>query len=130
MNKKLVTIIQNFLSERTQQVKLGEHRSSTITTKNGTAQGTLLGPLFWLLYIDSLRPSSSSTAVKYADDLTLTLNPIANSKSDLQNTIDEVMRWCDEHKMIANPKKSVIINLRNIHNRYVPLSKNFTMQGT
>ena len=128
VNRKLVTIIHSFLSGRTQQVKLGEHRSSTLTTKNGTPQGTLLGPLFWLLYIDSLCPSSS-TAVKYADDLTLTPNSIANSKSDLQNTIDEVTRWCDEHNMIANPKKSVIINLSNIHNRYVPPSENFTMQG-
>ena len=128
VNRKLIAITHSFLNERTQRVKLGRSQSQTIQTMNGTPQGTLLGPLFWLLYIDTLS-STNVTLIKYADDLTITPNDTSNAKDSLQNAIDEITKWCEDHNMLANPKKSMTVHFSNIHNRHTPPTTNLTMKG-
>ena len=71
---------------------------------NGKPQGTLLGPLFWLLYIDTLS-SSNVTLIKYADDVTITPYDTSSAKDSLQTAIDEITKWYEDHSMLANPKK-------------------------
>ena len=46
----LARIMYSFLSNRTQCVKLGNTKSENLNTQNGTPQGTLLGPMVWLVY--------------------------------------------------------------------------------
>ena len=104
VNRKLIAITRSFLNKRTQRVKLGKSRSQTIQTMNGMPQGTLLGPLFWLLYIDTLS-SSKVTLIKYADDLTITPNDTSCAKDSLQTAIDKITKWYEDHSMLANPKK-------------------------
>lgn len=70
INGKLATVIHSFLPHRNQYTGIGNSKSAAISTTNGTPQGTLLGPMFWLLYIDNLLPSCK--VITYADDLTVT----------------------------------------------------------
>ena len=100
VNRKLIAITHSFLNKRTQRVKLGKSRSQTIQTMNGKPQGTLLGPLFWLLYFDTLS-SSNVTLIKYADDLTITPNDTSSAKDSLQTAIDEITKWYEDHSMLA-----------------------------
>ena len=101
---------------------MNESKSSIRATANTTK-------VLWLLYIDSLKTTSSS-AIKYADDLMHMPNSTTNYKRELQTTINEVTAWCDQpNNMIANPQESVIINFSNIHNHHVPPPDQITMQG-
>jgi hypothetical protein len=50
----LIKLVKDFLNERTQSVCISSTIGSPKPVLNGTTQGTLLGPLFWLMYVDDL----------------------------------------------------------------------------
>ena len=127
-NKNLILIVNSFLSDRCQQVKLGQNTSAYRPVINGTPQGTLLGPMFWLLYIDMLKPSTTEV-IKYADDLTLIPDRVHDVNRELQTAIDDTTAWCDENNMIANSKKSLVLSISNQHNNHVPAPAVFTMKA-
>jgi len=114
INQTPVNIIDSFLQNRHQTVRLGNQTSHSSMVNNGTPQGTLLGPMFWLLYVDELNVECD--IIKYADDLTLS----GTSKQLLQTSLDRVESWCKEHNMIANAKKSAVMNLSNKRSRSTP----------
>ena len=116
VNKRIVLIVDSFLSNRQQLVRMGKARSDLRPVLNGTPQGTLLGPMFWLLYIDTLMVGTH--VIKYADDVTLTPGAAcSDSLASLQVGVNETAKWCTEHNMIVNASKSVVVTLSNIHVR-------------
>lgn len=113
----LIRIIQSFLHNRYQSVRLSLSKSTIMPAKNGAPQGTIMGPMLWLLYIDSL--ATPSHMIKYADDLTLTAEVTKSNgpENELQSAVDAVSTWCNQHNMTANAKKSCAMNLRNKRSR-------------
>ena len=66
----IATWIKTFLTGRTQQVVVNGATSSSTIVTSGVPQGTVLGPLLFLLYINDL-PDNLSTSVRlFADDCT------------------------------------------------------------
>ena len=64
-------VSKNFLSSRTQRVKVDGVCSSSIDVVSGVPQGSVLGPLLFLLYIADLPRLLQNELVGYADDSTL-----------------------------------------------------------
>ena len=97
INDTLVNIGNSFLSDRYQTVRLGHATSSTLSVTNGTPQGTLLGPMFWLLYVDNL--NASCKIIKYADGLTMIGDATTSYQSpqNIQSSIDIVLEWFDQN---------------------------------
>jgi hypothetical protein len=52
VSRRILAIVESFLSGRCQYVRLGNSKSADLPVNNGTPQGTLLGPMFG--YIDTL----------------------------------------------------------------------------
>ena len=67
----ILKFFQNFLSSRTQRVKVNGVFSSSIDVVSGVPQGSVLGPLLFLLYIADLPRLLQNELVGYADDSTL-----------------------------------------------------------
>jgi hypothetical protein len=68
-------LIRNYFSDRQQLIKFGETRSSFSNMKLGVPQGSVLGPLFFLLFINDLAFYVKSFECKlFADDTTLYLS--------------------------------------------------------
>jgi len=65
--------IESFLAERTQQVVINGSASIPIQVTSGVPQGTVLGPLFFLLYINDLPNNLTSDVRLFADDCLLYL---------------------------------------------------------
>ncbi|KAL1381013.1 hypothetical protein pipiens_013780 [Culex pipiens pipiens] len=90
--------------------KLGGSKSELFMIPSGVPQGSHLGPLIFLLFIDDLCHWIKNDKVLYADDLkfyrtiTSPLDCLA-----LQSDIDSLMRWCDQNGMEANAKKCQVI---------------------
>ena len=74
VNQLLVKWIYSYLSDRKQQVVVGGSSSNTLPVLSGVPQGSVLGPLLFLLYINgitSITLSSNSHLTLYADDMLL-----------------------------------------------------------
>jgi hypothetical protein len=104
----LIKLVKDFLNERTQSVCISSTIGSPKPVLNGTTQGTLLGPLFWLMYVDDLETPYGSI-IKYADDMTVT----TSTATQLQESINVFSDWCKEHYMVANTQKSISMTISN-----------------
>ena len=100
--------ISSFLENRTQLVLVDGKASPSAPVLSGVPQGTVLGPLLFLAYINDLPSciSPGSDARLYADDSALSRD--INTKQDeeaLQNDLDELQAWERRWHMEFNPEK-------------------------
>ena len=70
---KLLNLIKDFLKNRKQRVVLNGQFSSWADIDAGVCQGSILGPLLFLIYINDLTNVLSSSAKLFADDISLFL---------------------------------------------------------
>ncbi len=101
----LVNWITEFLFDRKQRVKLGNVTSDWCHIKAGVPQGTLLGPVTFLLHINDLQPACST--VKYVDDSTLweTCDRYGRN-SVIQCAADQAYDWTERNHMQINTDKT------------------------
>ena len=66
--------IQDFLTNRTQQVVGNGYSSSPSQVTSGVPQGSILGPLHFICYINDLHKEVNSTVKLYADDVSFYSN--------------------------------------------------------
>ncbi len=104
----------SYLSERTQHVYINNVLSEPGTIRCGVPQGSILGPLLFILFINDLplvlKDSVWSTDL-YADDRTL--SDIQNTKQELeislQNALNKLDYWCTCNGMVVNTGKTKIL---------------------
>ena len=68
INGNLLKLVESFLSNRYQRVVLSGQASSWAEIRAGVPQGSILGPLFFLIYINDLSENLKSTVKLFADD--------------------------------------------------------------
>ena len=92
---KLLSVLSDFLKHRKQRVLLNEQVSSWTGVNVGVAQGSILCPLFFLVYINDLADGLSSNATLFADDtsLFLVIHDVDTSANDLNNDLYQINKW-------------------------------------
>nr|XP_047127640.1 uncharacterized protein LOC124808536 [Hydra vulgaris] len=86
--------IENFLTNRKQRVVLGDTVSDWLPVISGVPQGSVLGPLLFLIFINDLPDQVKNPINLYADDskiINIIKNP--NDSISLQNDINNIMAW-------------------------------------
>ena len=104
--------IRDFLTNRQQQVLLDGHHSSTAEVLSGVPQGTVLGPLLFLTFINDLPEVTQSEARLFADDCLL-YRPIKTTEDTniLQQDLSALEKWEKEWQMAFHPEKCVVIQV-------------------
>ena len=104
-----LSIIDSYLSNRYQCVELNNTKSSLKQISIGVPQGSILGPLLFILFINGFpKVSTTFTSLLYADDTALLFE--GRSADELQNMLDEelpkVCKWFQNNKLSLNTKKT------------------------
>jgi hypothetical protein len=126
----LLSWITNYLTDRKQRVLLEGQCSSFVNVKSGVPQGSILGPLLFILYVNDMFAEIENTEVNlalYADDAKL--SKVINSRVDcnlLQDVLRSLIRWSLKWGMNFNLQKCVIMS---VHKRRLTLNYDYEMSG-
>ena len=104
--------IQSFLIGRTQTVILEGQNSDELTVTSGVPQGSVLGPILFLLYINDLPENVQSQVRLFADDTAIYLAVgKQNNPQQLQDDLDQLQKWEELWDMEFNPGKCVVMHI-------------------
>ena len=107
---KLGRWIHNFLSQRKQQVGVNGVSSSVTNVTSGVPQGTVLGPILFLIYISDIGNNISAVKKVYVDDTKVKKG--VKSEEDvleLQEDLDRLYEWAKINNMICNGTKFQVV---------------------
>ena len=101
----LPSLLHNFLNERKQRVVPNRQFSTSKNVDTGVPQGSILGPLLFLVYINDLTEVISSNAKLFADDTSLlsVVRDIQTSANNLNKDLERISKWATQWKMNFNP---------------------------
>ena len=109
-------LLESYLSNRSQYVKLNNTKSALIDILFGVPQGSILGPLLFLIFINDL-PEATKLYVKlFADDTFLCAQD--NDYTSLENYVnaelEKVFVWLASNKLTLNISKSKYMIVSNL----------------
>ena len=137
-------LIKSYLNERYQYTKYDNFDSTRLEIKTGIPQGSILGPLFFSIYINDLINSSNKFKfLMYADDTTLYFNledfPAQNRSMLINNELERVNTWLKLNKLTLNVEKTkgMIFHKRrkiehtksSMNNRTIDIVSQFSFLG-
>ena len=106
ISNNIYFVLKSFLSNRLQRVTLNGLNSDWRNLKAGVPQGSILGPLLFLIYVNDLPQGLKSTVKLFADDVSLFSivdnNPL-HSANILNDDLETINRWSNNWKMSFNP---------------------------
>lgn len=113
---KMLSFARSLICNRTQRVLVGDMLSDSLPLLSGVAQGSILGPIWFILFINDLPqvlPSSISNK-GFADDLKI-YSSIKNDNDmiDLQIALDLVAAWSHDWQLDISIEKSFSLDIGN-----------------
>lgn len=120
----IVAWLLDFLTCRTQYVKLNSVVSDTISINTGAPQGCVLSPVLYTIYTNDYRSHFGETKlIKFADDSTI-LGLLSNSEESYRSEIDLFAKWCQDNYLMLNvlKTKELVIDFRTKIDPTLPLS--------
>ena len=119
--------IKAFLNGRSQTVVLEGDCSEEVPVTSGVPQGSVLGPILFLVYINYLPDKVKSQVRLFADDTTayLAITKLAKSKQ-LQDDLDTLQEWEIDWDMEFNPGKCQVIHVTRSRS---PLPTSYILHG-
>ena len=98
--------IADFLHNRQQRVKIGDAQSSLADVTSGIPQGSVLGPVLFVLYINDLPDCVKNPVRLFADDTKIfTRSDKDDGTTTLQRDLDRLQDWSSEWLLLFHPEK-------------------------
>ena len=108
---KVLSILTEFLTNRQQRVVVDGYFSPYSQVYSGVPQGSVLGPLLFILYTSDMWSNITNKILAYADDTSLYAHiPSPDMRQvvadSLMDDLDKIQSWCHQWGMKLNPNKS------------------------
>ena len=99
MNSRVVVWIREFQIDRSQRVRVGRHYSEEVRVTSGVPQGSVLGPLLFLAYVNDIWRDSGSKIRLFADNYII-YRKILNIKDveKLQTDLNSLGDWAKRNE--------------------------------
>ena len=109
LSAKIRNIIKDLISERKFQVKVGDVFSSVKCVLSGILQGSVIGPLLFLIFIDDLPGLLNCCTKLFADDLKILANP--NDLSTTATDLETLELWQETWSLRFNLEKCKVVHV-------------------
>jgi hypothetical protein len=126
----LLTWIKNFLSGRRQRVVVNGKLSTWAEIFSGIPQGSVLGPILFVIFINDLPDDVTCTAKIFADDTKL-FQGISSTEDclQLQDDLNRLVDWSQKWQMSFNEAKCNVLHLGSTNPCYEYSMRNTTLEA-
>ena len=125
---KTLSWVKDFLDSRSQAVVLNGVKSDKIAVSSGVPQGSVLGPILFLAYINDLPDQVKSRVRLFADDTAIYLAISSEGESvTLQNDLQTLKIWEKRRDMRFNPSKCQVLHITRAK---CPIQTRYILHGT
>ena len=116
LRNRVLEWLTDFLSDRWQAVSVGKCMSSPVRVTSGVPQGSVLGPVLFLLYINELPRLTKSELKMFADDVKIYRGiKSANDLFTLQEDLTALTHWSKEWLLDFNISKCKVMHLGHLN---------------
>lgn len=107
-------LIKNYFTDRVQLVKLGDTYSLRKAINIGVPQGSILGPLFFIIFINDLLQVIDNISA-YADDTVIYASKItwSETEKEINNNLITLNSWFYKNKLLLNKQKTTYVAFAN-----------------
>ena len=124
---EMIPWIQAFLSNRQQRVVIEGEESDSVPVTSGVPQGSVLGQILFLAYINDLPQDIVSQVRLFVDDTAIYLTLEHKHDSDtLQTDLDRLQAWEAKWDMEFNPSKCQVMRVTTSR---TPLQTQYILHG-
>jgi hypothetical protein len=108
----------SYLADRTQYVEFKGQNSNKATITVGVPQGSILGPLLFLIFINDLKFASNLKTILFADDTTLiSIQDSEENAINITNTeLNKAATWFNANLLTTHPEKTFIMGFNKDNN--------------
>lgn len=114
----ILNLLKSYLSHRIQITKINricpktrtdiEYISTPRIVSHGVPQGSVLGPLLFLVYINDIPKSTTNPMILFADDCTV----LYNDRIDINNSLRSIIQWLQNNNLQINLNKTKVMDFR------------------
>lgn len=127
---KVINFVEDWMRNRRQRVCLQGVMSGWQGVRSGVPQGSVLGPLLFVIFINDLDCGIENCILKFADD-TKIFGKVVNEddKESLQRDLDNLLEWADRWQMQFNVKKCKVMHMGSKNRGYDYSMNNINLEA-
>lgn len=127
ISQNLLNLFSSYLENRLQTVFYNGYYSNYFKSTSGVPQGSNLGPLLFLIFINDIADNVDCKTLLFADDLKIyTAVSGYHDAANLQNQLNKLSQWCQKNNLLLNASKCKTCSFTRKTN---PILYNYTINN-